>query len=65
MKKNWMLGTKYFTKLGKEIMERGAQESFTSFYKSSTLRWGKLKGTDQFGNKYYENMEDAFGGIKI
>eukprot|EP01091_Cochliopodium_minus_P003090 TRINITY_DN12925_c0_g1_i1.p1 TRINITY_DN12925_c0_g1~~TRINITY_DN12925_c0_g1_i1.p1 ORF type:complete len:159 (-),score=50.49 TRINITY_DN12925_c0_g1_i1:28-504(-) len=61
-KKGWMLGSKYLVKLGNEVNNRGVGNALASLYKNTTLRWGTKMGEDQFGNTYYENLEDTYGG---
>ncbi|XP_018646412.1 NADH-ubiquinone oxidoreductase subunit B17.2,putative [Schistosoma mansoni] len=33
----------------------GIKGSFLTLFRTDELKWGKLVGTDNFGNKYYEN----------
>jgi NADH:ubiquinone oxidoreductase subunit len=40
------------------LKERGVVGTFKMLYKMRTTKFGKLMGTDQFGNNYYENTKD-------
>ena len=40
------------------IKEWGVIGTFKKLHKMRTLKFGKLVGTDQFGNEYYENTKD-------
>ncbi|CAH8561755.1 unnamed protein product [Schistosoma mattheei] len=42
----------------------GIKGSFLTLFRTDELKWGKLVGTDNFGNKYYEN-NNYFVDIRI
>jgi NADH dehydrogenase (ubiquinone) 1 alpha subcomplex subunit 12 len=50
-----------FTKLARAISEKGVNGTINQLYTLGDLRFGELKGTDKFGNKYYEELEAPYG----
>eukprot|EP01041_Mallomonas_annulata_P015594 gene15594-32939_t len=48
-------------KLAQAVKERGWWGMVTQLYTIGDLKFGTLKGSDAFGNKYYENLELPFG----
>jgi NADH:ubiquinone oxidoreductase subunit len=50
-----------FTKLARQLGERGWRGTMNQLYTVGDIKFGVLKGTDNFGNKYYENVELPFG----
>ena len=44
------------------IREYGVRGTFEKLYKMRTLKFGRLVGTDRFGNNYYENTKDYPAG---
>jgi NADH:ubiquinone oxidoreductase subunit len=40
----------------------GLQGTFREIFRKRTLKFGKLVGTDAYGNKYYENTVDYANG---
>lgn len=50
-----------FTKLSKSVAERGWNGTMTQLYTIGDIKFGELKGTDQWGNKYYEDLTQPFG----
>ena len=50
-----------FTKLSKSVAERGWNGTWTQLYTIGDIKFGELKGTDQWGNKYYEDLSQPFG----
>eukprot|EP01138_Halocafeteria_seosinensis_P016160 gb/GECG01016490.1/.p1 GENE.gb/GECG01016490.1/~~gb/GECG01016490.1/.p1 ORF type:complete len:210 (+),score=18.19 gb/GECG01016490.1/:1-630(+) len=43
------------------LKEFGLRGTFTKLFQQRTLKFGRLVGTDRYGNKYYENPEYAWG----
>jgi NADH:ubiquinone oxidoreductase subunit len=50
-----------FVKLAKQVSARGWKGTLTQLYTIGDLKFGELKGTDSFGNKYYEDQDLPFG----
>ena len=50
-----------FTKLSRSVAERGWNGTMTQLYTIGDIKFGELKGTDQWGNKYYEDVSQPFG----
>lgn len=50
-----------FTKLFRQVSERGWKGTMTQLYLIGDIKFGTLKGADKFGNKYYENVDLPFG----
>lgn len=50
-----------FTKLSRSVAERGWNGTMTQLYTIGDIKFGELKGTDQWGNKYYEDLTQPFG----
>mmetsp|Transcript_18964 Transcript_18964/g.19084 ORF Transcript_18964/g.19084 Transcript_18964/m.19084 type:complete len:186 (+) Transcript_18964:98-655(+) len=50
-----------FTKLSRAVKERGWWGVVIQLYTIGDLKFGELKGSDKFGNKYYENIELPYG----
>ena len=50
-----------FTKLFRQINARGVKGTIIQLYTVGDLKFGELKGTDRFGNKYYEDLDLPFG----
>lgn len=40
------------------VKEFGVKDTFYKLFQLRTLKFGELKGTDQLGNKYFENKKD-------
>jgi NADH:ubiquinone oxidoreductase subunit len=49
------------SKLGRSLQERGLKGMIIQLYTIGDLKYGELKGTDKFGNRYYEDLELPFG----
>jgi NADH:ubiquinone oxidoreductase subunit len=49
------------TKLARSVGERGWKGTWTQLYLIGDIKFGTLRGTDNFGNKYYENLDLPFG----
>jgi len=49
------------TKLARAVKERGWGGVLEQLYTIGDLKFGELKGVDQFGNKYYEDLDLPFG----
>lgn len=49
------------TKLARSVSERGWRGTYNQLYLIGDIKFGECKGTDAFGNKYYENMDLPFG----
>lgn len=50
-----------FTKLARAVSERGVKGMLLQLYTIGDLKFGQLKGTDHFGNKYYEDLDQPYG----
>ena len=50
-----------FTKLMRAVDQRGWNGVMMQLYTIGDLKFGELKGTDKFGNKYYEDLDLPFG----
>eukprot|EP00286_Rhodomonas_abbreviata_P002486 CAMPEP_0181347456 /NCGR_PEP_ID=MMETSP1101-20121128/33890_1 /TAXON_ID=46948 /ORGANISM="Rhodomonas abbreviata, Strain Caron Lab Isolate" /LENGTH=190 /DNA_ID=CAMNT_0023459675 /DNA_START=35 /DNA_END=607 /DNA_ORIENTATION=- len=50
-----------FTKLAAAVQQRGWKGMITQLYTIGDLKFGELKGSDSFGNKYYENLDLPYG----
>jgi len=50
-----------FTKLMRAVDQRGWNGVMMQLYTIGDLKFGELKGTDRFGNKYYEDLDLPFG----
>ena len=50
-----------FTKLFRQINARSVKGTIIQLYTVGDLKFGELKGTDRFGNKYYEDLDLPFG----
>ena len=50
-----------FTKLAKQLSQRGLRGTLQQMYLIGDLKFGELKGTDRFGNKYYEDLDQPYG----
>ena len=50
-----------FTKLMRQVSERGWKGTLAQLYTIGDLKFGTLRGTDKFGNKYYENLDLPYG----
>lgn len=50
-----------FVKLARALRERGWKGTLTQLYTIGDLKFGQLKGTDQYGNKYYEDLDLPYG----
>ena len=50
-----------FSKLMKQVKARGWKGVLTQLYVIGDIKFGDLKGTDEFGNKYYEDKDLPFG----
>lgn len=59
MSKNTFLAP--LTKLARAVKERGWGGVVNQLYTIGDLKFGTLKGTDRFGNMYYEDLEQPFG----
>jgi hypothetical protein len=49
------------TKMVRSLNERGFKGMMLQLYTIGDLRFGTLKGTDKFGNKYYEDLDLPYG----
>lgn len=49
------------TKLMRAVNERGWKGVLLQLYTIGDLKFGELKGEDEFGNKYYEDLEQPYG----
>ncbi len=49
------------TKLMRSVGERGWKGTWTQLYLIGDIKFGTLKGEDNFGNKYYENLDLPYG----
>ena len=49
------------TKLAQGVKERGWDGVLMQLYTIGDLKFGELKGTDEYGNKYYENLDLPYG----
>tara|TARA_B110000090_G_C13077661_1_gene329743 strand:+ start:172 stop:447 length:276 start_codon:yes stop_codon:yes gene_type:complete len=58
MQSSWLAP---FTKLSKQVAERGWKGTMNQLYLIGDIKFGDLKGTDAFDNKYYENLDYPFG----
>jgi len=45
----------------RQVKERGWAGTITQLYTIGDVKFGVLKGTDRFGNKYYEDLDQPFG----
>jgi hypothetical protein len=45
----------------KVYAERGAAGVVRMMWQIRTIKWGRLVGTDEMGNKYFENTDYPFG----
>jgi NADH:ubiquinone oxidoreductase subunit len=50
-----------FVKLAKQVSVRGWKGTMQQLYVIGDIKFGELKGTDRFGNKYYEDLELPYG----
>jgi NADH:ubiquinone oxidoreductase subunit len=50
-----------FTKLARQVKQRGWKGTLEQLYTIGDLKFGELRGTDRFGNKYYEDLELPYG----
>ena len=50
-----------FTKLVQQVKQRGWRGTMQQLYLIGDIKFGELKGTDKFGNKYYEDLELPYG----
>lgn len=50
-----------FRKLQRSLKERGWKGCLEQLYTVGDLKFGELKGTDKFGNRYYEDLELPYG----
>jgi len=49
------------TKLAGQVAKRGWKGTMTQLYVIGDIKFGDLKGTDNFNNKYYENLDLPYG----
>lgn len=49
------------TKTLRAFRERGVWGTVIQLYTVGDLKSGELKGTDKFGNKYYEDLTEPYG----
>lgn len=47
------------------LREYGVKGTFERLYKMRTLKFGRLVGTDVYGNQYFENTKDYPAGASI
>jgi NADH:ubiquinone oxidoreductase subunit len=50
-----------FIKLARSVQERGWRGTVLQLYTIGDLKFGKLMGTDKFGNQYYEDRTLPYG----
>jgi NADH:ubiquinone oxidoreductase subunit len=50
-----------FSKLSRSLAERGLNGTLQQMYLIGDIRFGDLKGTDKWGNKYYEDITQPYG----
>jgi len=50
-----------FQSLARSLRERGWKGTITQMYLIGDIKFGVLKGTDKFGNKYYEDINQPYG----
>jgi NADH:ubiquinone oxidoreductase subunit len=50
-----------FVKLARSVTERGWKGTAIQLYTIGDLKFGELKGTDKFGNKYFEDLALPYG----
>ena len=48
-------------KLARAVRERGWKGAMQQLYLIGDLKFGQFKGQDDFGNKYFENLELPYG----
>ncbi|GBG29532.1 NADH dehydrogenase ubiquinone 1 alpha subcomplex subunit 12 [Hondaea fermentalgiana] len=45
----------------KAVQTWGLKDTLRKFYQLKQIKFGTYVGTDEFGNKYYENLEEQYG----
>ncbi|KAJ1393948.1 NADH ubiquinone oxidoreductase subunit NDUFA12-domain-containing protein, partial [Ochromonadaceae sp. CCMP2298] len=50
-----------FSKLARAVKERGWNGAMMQIYQIGDLKFGELKGSDKFGNRYYEDLDLPYG----
>ncbi|KNC50233.1 uncharacterized protein AMSG_11975 [Thecamonas trahens ATCC 50062] len=47
--------------IARNMLRKGLPRSLKELYYSGTVKGGRFVGKDQFGNEYYEDLEDLYG----